>query len=60
MAGGNLRMFAGAVSPLASGRWFGVAHLDIRIAPAFAAVSGASALVLPWLHAWEAMRPESA
>ncbi|MBD8882282.1 MULTISPECIES: sterol desaturase family protein [Rhodanobacter] len=46
----GLRMLAGAALPLASGRWFGVAHLDIRIALAFALVFGASALALPWLR----------
>jgi sterol desaturase/sphingolipid hydroxylase (fatty acid hydroxylase superfamily) len=44
------RVLALAVSPLASGRWFGVAHLDVRIALAFALVFGASALALPWLR----------
>ncbi|MBD8871291.1 sterol desaturase family protein [Rhodanobacter sp. DHB23] len=46
----GLRMLAGAALPLASGRWFGVAHLDVRIALAFALVFGASALALPWLR----------
>jgi len=46
-----LRVLAMTVLPLAAGRWFGVAHLDVRVALAFALVFGASALALPWLHA---------
>jgi Sterol desaturase len=46
----GVRVLALAGLPLASGRWFGVAHLDVRIALAFALVFGASALVLPWLR----------
>ena len=46
-----LRVLAMAALPLAAGRWFGVAHLDVRVALAFALVFGASARALPWLHA---------
>ncbi|MEY2150002.1 sterol desaturase family protein [Rhodanobacter sp. 115] len=44
-----VRVLAAAVVPLASGRWFGVAHLDERIGVAMLVVFGFSALVLPWL-----------
>ena len=47
----GLRVLATAALPLASGRWFGVVHLDGRIALAIALVFGASALALPWLRA---------
>ncbi|OOG40132.1 hypothetical protein B0E52_12210 [Rhodanobacter sp. C06] len=46
----GLRVLAMAVLPLVQHRWFGVAHLDVRIASAFALVFGASALALPWLR----------
>ena len=55
------RVLATAVLPLASGSWFGVGHLDGRIALAFALVFGASALVLPWLRGSAApARPRAA
>ena len=44
-----LRVLAVALVPLASGRWFGVAHLDGRIGVAMLVVFGLSALALPWL-----------
>jgi hypothetical protein len=44
-----VRVLAAAVVPLASGRWFGVAHLDARIGVAMLVVFGLSALALPWL-----------
>jgi Sterol desaturase len=47
----GLRVLALAALPLAAGRWFGVAHLDVRVALAFALVFGASAVALPWLRA---------
>ncbi|HKR76177.1 MAG TPA: sterol desaturase family protein [Rhodanobacter sp.] len=50
----DLRVLATAILPLASGRWFGVGHLDVRIALAVTLVFGASALVLPWLRAMAA------
>ncbi|MEO5830147.1 MAG: sterol desaturase family protein [Rhodanobacter sp.] len=39
-----------ALVPLLSGRWFGISHLDGRIAMALAVVFGLSALALPWLR----------
>jgi hypothetical protein len=44
-----VRVLAMTVVPLASGRWFGVAHLDVRLGLAMLAVFGLSALALPWL-----------
>ncbi|TAM07762.1 MAG: sterol desaturase family protein [Rhodanobacter sp.] len=46
-----VRVIATAVLPLATLRWFGVAHLDSRVALAFALVFGASALALVMLRA---------
>jgi len=46
----GLRVLATAMLTLASGRWFGIGHLDGRIALAIALVFGASALALPWLR----------
>ena len=46
----GVRVLATATLPLASGRWFGVTHLDGRVALASALVFGVSALALPWLH----------
>jgi alkylglycerol monooxygenase len=46
----GLRLLATALVPLLVGRWFGIDHLDGRIAFALAAVFGLSALALPWLH----------
>ncbi|WP_426661661.1 sterol desaturase family protein [Rhodanobacter aciditrophus] len=46
----GLRVVVLAVLPPASGRWFGVVHLDGRIALAFALVFGLSALALAWLR----------
>jgi len=43
------RVLATGVLPWATGRWFGVDHLDPRIALALLAVFGCSALALPWL-----------
>jgi sterol desaturase/sphingolipid hydroxylase (fatty acid hydroxylase superfamily) len=43
------RVLATALLPWASGRWFGAAHLDARLALALLAVFGLSALVLPWV-----------
>ena len=43
------RVLATAVLPWASGRWFGIAHLDGRLALALLLVFGLSALALPWL-----------
>lgn len=44
-----------AVLPLLLGRWFGEAHLDVRLGVVFAVVFGLSALALPWLGG---MKPE--
>jgi alkylglycerol monooxygenase len=44
------RTLATALVPLLSGSWFGISHLDGRIAMALAVVFGLSALVLPWLR----------
>ncbi|HEY8681998.1 MAG TPA: sterol desaturase family protein [Rhodanobacter sp.] len=44
-----LRVLATALLPLLAGRWFGIGHLDGRIALALAAIFGLSALALPWL-----------
>jgi len=46
-----LRVLLTATLPAASGRWFGIGHLDGRIALAITLVFGASALALPWLRA---------
>lgn len=45
-----VRVLATAAVPLLGGRWFGVDHLDDRIALAIALVFGLSAVVLPWLR----------
>lgn len=44
-----LRVLATALVPLASGRWFGIGHLDVRIGMALLIVFGMSAMALPWL-----------
>jgi sterol desaturase/sphingolipid hydroxylase (fatty acid hydroxylase superfamily) len=44
------RVLATAALPLATGHWFGVAHLDVSVALASALVFGVSALALPWLY----------
>jgi len=46
----GLRVLATALVPVLVGRWFGIGHLDSRIALAIAAVFGLSALALPWLQ----------
>ncbi|WP_449427189.1 sterol desaturase family protein [Rhodanobacter umsongensis] len=45
----GLRVLLTALLPLLLGRWFGIGHLDGRIALAIATVFGLSALALPWL-----------
>jgi len=52
----GVRVLATAAVPLLSGRWFGIGHLDGRIALAIAVVFGLSALALPWLGG---LRPSS-
>ena len=44
-----LRVLATALVLWASGRWFGIGHLDVRIGMALLIVFGLSALALPWL-----------
>lgn len=44
-----VRVLATALLPWASGRWFGIGHLDVRIGLALLLVFGASAVALPWL-----------
>ncbi|MEP6899355.1 MAG: sterol desaturase family protein [Rhodanobacter sp.] len=44
-----LRVLASATMPLATGRWFGVSHLDVHIALAMTAVFGVSAIGLLWM-----------
>jgi sterol desaturase/sphingolipid hydroxylase (fatty acid hydroxylase superfamily) len=46
-----LRVVATALLPLASGRWFGISHLDGHLGWAIAGVFGLSALALGWLFA---------
>ncbi len=41
-----LRLVATAIAPLVFGCWFGIAHLDVRLGAAFAAVFGASLIGL--------------
>lgn len=44
-----VRVLATALLPWASGRWFGIGHLDVRTGLALLLVFGASAVALPWL-----------
>ncbi|EIM00466.1 sterol desaturase family protein [Rhodanobacter denitrificans] len=55
-----LRVLATALVPFATGRWFGLAHLDSRIALALAAVFGLSALALARARAGSIPPPEPA
>jgi sterol desaturase/sphingolipid hydroxylase (fatty acid hydroxylase superfamily) len=43
-----LRVLVTAAVPLATGRWFGMPHLDVHIAVAIAVLFGSSALALAW------------
>lgn len=44
-----MRLLGTALVPWVTGRWFGIAHLDARIALAMLLTFGLAALALPWL-----------